>query len=82
MKARILAVCRDVLSSRPYAHTVELVRILEAQGVAISGKDKNTTVSVILSRSKDFVSDRARGWSLVQKETPQDAPTSAGPSAA
>jgi hypothetical protein len=82
MKARVLSMCRQILSKKPYAHTVELVYILEANGVAITGKDKNTTVSVILSRSDEFVSDRTRGWSLTQKETPQDAPTSAGSSAA
>ncbi len=83
MKARILALSRQVLTAQNFAHTTQLVEFIESNGVHITGANKNTTVSVILSRSEEFVSDRSRGWSLAAEEkTPQDAATSAGPSAA
>jgi hypothetical protein len=66
------------LRSRP---TVQLVEAIEATGLTITGKDKNVTVSVILSRSDEFVSDRTRGWSLIAEKTPADAATSPGSSA-
>lgn len=81
MKARILAVSREVLTEIPHATTAHLVEQIEARGVAITGKDKNVTVSVILSRSDEFVSDRTRGWSLTKKN-PQDVAASAGSSTA
>lgn len=86
MKARILSLCKQYIKDlgRPVM-TRELLAHIEANGVEVTGADKVTTISVILSRSDEFKSDRALGWSLIpaQKElTPQDAPTSAGSSTA
>lgn len=81
MKARILALSREALSKAPYLHTVQLIDYIEQHGVAVTGANKSTTVSVILSRDHDFVSDRTRGWSLVKKN-PQDVAASAGSSTA
>lgn len=82
LKARILTLSRRAIEERGPTHTRDLVAYIESHGVEVTGADKNTTVSVVLSRSDGFKSDRATGWSLVQKETPQDAPTSAGSGAA
>lgn len=77
MKASVLNLARKAIEERGSIHTRDLVAYIEATGVTVTGADKSTTVSVILSRSDDFVSDRSKGWSL-KEQTPQDAPTSAG----
>lgn len=81
MKASVLKLAKKAIQERGSIHTRDLVAYIEATGVTVTGADKPTTVSVILSRSDDFVSDRTKGWSLVEKN-PQDAPTSAGSSPA
>lgn len=81
MKARILDLSRSAVRMHGPLSTAKLVEHIEATGLAITGKDKNVTVSVILSRSDDFVSDRSRGWSLAAEKTPADAATSPGSSA-
>jgi hypothetical protein len=79
MKARILDLSKNAITMHGSLHTVQLVKLIEDTGLQITGKDKNVTVSVILSRSPEFVSDRSRGWSLAEK-TPQDVAASAGSS--
>lgn len=81
LKARVLALARQRIEQRGPQSTRDLVAFIEAQGIEVTGADKPTTVSVILSRSDEFVSDRTRGWSLAEKN-PQDAATSAGSSTA
>ena len=82
LKARVLKAVREHIAIFGPTPTADLVMMLEAQGIEISGKDKGVTVSVILSRSNEFVSDRKNGWSLalVEEKTQQDAATSAGSS--
>ena len=86
LKARVLALAKQAIQQRGPQSTSALVEYVESAGVAVTGAHKPTTVSVILSRSDSFLSDRKHGWVLTdpsQKElTPQDAPTSAGLSAA
>jgi hypothetical protein len=85
LKARVLALSKQAIQEAGPRSTRELLAYIEAAGVEVTGADKPTTVSVILSRSDDFKADRNVGWTLVdpQKElTPQDAPTSAGSSTA
>lgn len=77
MKASVLNLARKAIEERGSIHTRDLVAYIEAAGVTVTGADKPTTVSVILSRSDDFVSDRSKGWTLVEKN-PLDAATSAG----
>lgn len=82
MKARILELSRGLILTHGPLSTAQLVRLIEDAGQPITGKDKNVTVSVILSRSDEFVSDRSRGWSLAPAEkTPEDVAASPGPSA-
>lgn len=81
LKASVLQLSEQAISERGPTHTRELIDYIESRGVQITGSDKTVTVSVILSRSDRFASDRTRGWTLKQ-ETPQDAPTSTGSSAA
>lgn len=91
MKARILETAELLIQGQGPLHTKDLVDHLETCGVEIGGADKTVTVGVILSRSSRFKADRKVGWSLSpdwpfpksqSKENPQDAPTSAGSSAA
>lgn len=81
LKASVLSLTHQAIQQHGPQTTAQLVAALEAQGVQITGKDKNTTVSVILSRSDEFVSDRRNGWSLAEKN-PQDVAASAGSSTA
>lgn len=81
MKARVLELSRGLILTHGPLHTGQLVTMIEAEGQPITGKDKNTTVSVILSRSDEFVSDRSRGWSLAVEKTPGDVAASPGSSA-
>lgn len=81
MKARVLDLSRNAINMHGPLHTTQLVELIEQTGLEITGKDKNITVSVILSRSDDFVADRSRGWSLAEKN-PQDVAASAGSSPA
>lgn len=82
LKARVLKEVRDYVSLFGPTHTPDLVTMLEGRGIEISGKDKGVTVSVILSRSSEFVSDRKNGWSLAEEKNPQDVAASAGSSTA
>lgn len=83
MKSRVLEISKALIERFGPIPTKALVERLEANGVEISGADKVVTVSVILSRSDRFKADRSLGWTLAEpKENPQDAPTSAGSSAA
>ncbi len=90
MKGRILALSKQAIQERGPQHTAALIEFIEAAGVVITGAHKPTTVSVILSRSNEFLSDRKVGWTLTegrsepfQKElTPQDVAASAGSSTA
>lgn len=68
--------------SEPKSPNLENPVVSQFESNALTGSDKPTTVSVILSRSEEFVSDRSRGWSLAPQEekTPQDAATSEGSS--
>ncbi len=81
-KARILAICEAHISQRGATPTRDLLVIIEAAGVEISGADKINTLSVLLSKSNKFVSDRKVGWSLNrphEEKPPQgvDAPAGA-----
>lgn len=81
MKAQILQISEKVISEGGPLPTRDLIPLIEAEGVQITGADKMVTVSVILSRSDRFMSDRTLGWSLVRphkEETPSDAATSTG----
>ena len=82
MKTRVVDVAARTIRDRGPTHTRDLIPLIEAEGITITGADKPTTVSVILSRSQLFKSDRTIGWSLADKphkeEPPQDAATSAG----
>lgn len=80
LKARVLKEVRDFVSLFGPTPTSDLVKMLEERGIEISGKDKGVTVSVILSRSNEFVSDRKNGWSLAEEKNPQDVAPSAGSS--
>ena len=80
LKARVLALSKQAIQDRGPQPTSALVEYVEAAGVIITGVHKPTTVSVILSRSAEFKSDRTQGWSLLspQEKTPQDVTASAG----
>jgi len=80
LKARVIKEVRDHISLFGPTPTSALVEMLEGRGVEITGKDKGVTVSVILSRSNEFVSDRKNGWSLAEEKNPQDVAPSAGSS--
>lgn len=80
LKAKVLASVRDHISLFGPTPTADLLKMLEAEGIEVTGKDKAVTVSVILSRSNEFVSDRKNGWSLAEEKSQQDAGTSAGSS--
>lgn len=82
LKARVLKEAREYIALFGPTPTATLVDVLEERGIEISGKDKGVTVSVILSRSNEFVSDRKNGWSLTQEKNPQDVGASAGSSTA
>jgi hypothetical protein len=85
LKARVLALAKKAIQERGPQSTAALVEYVEAAGVEVTGAHKPTTVSVILSRSADFESDRKAGWKLVdlfEEQNPQDAATSAGSSTA
>jgi hypothetical protein len=83
MKSRVLEISEMLINRFGPIPTKALVDHLQANGVEISGSDKGLTVSVILSRSDRFKADRSIGWTLSKpKENPQDAPTSAGSTAA
>lgn len=80
-KHSVSSATEEILLTAGPMHTRDLVPKIEARGVQIPGKDKNSTVSVILSKSRQFKSDRKVGWSLVrsiEEATPQGAPTPAG----
>lgn len=81
MKARIIDLSRSAIQMHGPLPTTKLVELIEQAGQPITGKDKNVTVSVILSRSNEFVSDRSRGWSLAAEKTPADVAASPGSSA-
>ena len=84
LKARVLALSKQAILERGPQTTGALVEYVETAGVIVTGVHKPTAVSVILSRSDEFKSDRTLGWSLVnpQEKTPQDARTSTGSSTA
>lgn len=80
-KARILSVCRGHIGAHGPTSTRDLLAILEGAGVTVTGNDKVNTLSVILSKSDEFESDRRLGWSLrstSKEENPQDVAASAG----
>jgi hypothetical protein len=81
MKARILELAREAIQKNGPMHTRDLLAYVERAGVSVTGADKLITVSVILSRSDEFKSDRTAGWSF-QEKTPQDVAASAGSSTA
>lgn len=70
LKARIESLARQAITTRGPQTTREILALAEAAGIEVKGADKPTTVSVILSRSGEFKSDRTIGWTLVEKETP------------
>lgn len=82
LKAKVLNAVRDHIALFGPTPTSALVDMLEGRGIEITGKDKGVTVSVILSRSNEFVSDRKNGWSLAEEKNPQDVAASAGSSTA
>jgi hypothetical protein len=80
-KARILSACKAYLLHKGSCHTRELAAALAVQGIELSGSDKLNTLSVLLSKSDEFRSDRKIGWSLTtphKEVTPQGAGTPAG----
>lgn len=80
-KARILAVCRAHIDFRGPTHTRDLLAAVAAAGIEVTGTDKVSTLSVLLSKSSEFRSDRKLGWSLITthtEQTPLSAPTLAG----
>lgn len=77
-KAAITEGVIDILSSvAPFRHTRDLLNDLEARGVAIGGKDKITSISVILGRDDRFVPSRKHGWSL-KKASPDSVSAESG----
>lgn len=84
MKARILALCKQALEEKTPRSTRDLLAYVEAAGVEVTGADKPTTVSVILSRAPEFENTRGIGWYLISQkgQTPHDVAASAGSSAA
>lgn len=80
-KARILDASAAIVSTEGPTPTRTLVERLEAQGIEITGADKINTLSVLLSKSDDFQSDRKAGWSLTRprkEATPAGGDTPAG----
>lgn len=67
-KSAIVDATREILLEKVSVHTRDLVPMLEARGIEIAGQDKNSTVSVILSKSGLFQSSRRFGWSLASTE--------------
>lgn len=66
-KSIIVSTAEKIIAERRYAPTIEIVRELERNGVAIGNADddvdKVVRVSTILSKAGIFKPDRARGWS-------------------
>jgi hypothetical protein len=48
--------------------TIELLRLLERQGLKFGGHYPRNTLSVLLSRSKHFRAHGRRGWTLVRAQ--------------
>ncbi len=78
LKRRIVELAHRFIKENGPTTTKDLVDLIEREGVEITGADKSVTVSVVLSRSNEFASDRRLGWSLAKEESPHDATTSAG----
>jgi hypothetical protein len=66
LKARVLALSKRAIQDHGPQSTNALVAYIEAAGVTVTGAHKPTTVSVILSRSDEFKSDRKVGWVLTE----------------
>jgi hypothetical protein len=79
-KTRILSFVEEHIRERGPTHTRDLVAAATDAGVEITGSDKVSALSVILSKSTRFDSDRKLGWSLAKpkEQTPQGALTPAG----
>jgi hypothetical protein len=66
LKARVLALSKQAIQEQGPQSTNALVAYIEDAGVTVTGAHKPTTVSVILSRSDEFKSDRKVGWVLTE----------------
>jgi hypothetical protein len=84
-KAKILSACVAHIQAHGSTSTRDLLTMLNAQSIEVNGADKINALSVMLSKSDQFDSDRKFGWSLKsearmneQEGTPQGAPTPAG----
>lgn len=63
-KAKVTNIADEALSDGTTKTTKEIIGLLKANGVEITGANPVITVSTILSRQKDkFKSDRGVGWS-------------------
>jgi hypothetical protein len=51
--------------------TIALLRFLEEQGIRFGGRQPRNTLSVLLSRSKQFVAHGRRGWTTVRERDKQ-----------
>ena len=76
-KARIEEIATELIQLHGYMQTETILEVAEQRGVQIGAANKPLAVSAILSRSPDFKSDRAKGWSLTNKK-PDSAPTLPG----
>jgi hypothetical protein len=65
-------------------HTRDLLEVLNAACVEVPGANKASTLSVMLSKAAEFVSDRKSGWSFSpaikreRRELPPDLLESGG----
>lgn len=62
------AVEQHLLNHGPTS-TRDLVNILEEQGIEIPGVDKHNMLSVLMSRSGRYITDRRSGWSIVREDS-------------
>lgn len=85
-KATILAACVRHIQANGATSTRDLLSMLDAQRIEVTGADKINALSVMLSKSDLFESSRKLGWSMKDSDaqageeeaTPQGAPTPAG----
>ena len=80
-RAVVIETALRMIKHKGPTQTKEVLNASELAGATIGSADKLQAVSVILSKSDLFQSDRNIGWTL-KNEKPESAPTQSGLSAA
>ncbi len=71
-KSVVIAVAEEMLATRDWMPTREILEQALSRGAQINAKNKLLRVSSILSRAKDkFKVDRSKGWALKNSHSPK-----------